>query len=356
MKNRLQQLADSLPAEIDAALVTSPISRRYLLGFPSSAGMIVVTKDGSHFIIDSRYFEAAQKKIDFCEVVLQDELYKQIAAILEKFAVNAVAVERENVTLSEFAQMQTKLPGFRLIAENPLSELIEKQRMIKSADEIADIRAAQEIADKTFEHILGFIKPGVTELEIAVEMEQFSRKSGSDGPSFEFIVAAGSNSSIPHAAPGGCAVKRGDFVTMDFGCIVNGYHSDMTRTVAVGKISEKQRRVYDLVLAAQLAPLPAIKPGAVCRDIDKIARDMIDSTEFKGLFGHGLGHSLGLLIHENPRFNHGCETVLVPGMVMSVEPGIYIPGEFGVRIEDCVVVAESGNINICRSSKELITL
>lgn len=356
MKERLQKLSESLPAGIDAALITSPVSRRYLLGFPSSAGTLIVTKAGGRFIVDSRYFEAAQSKIHFCEVVLQDELYTQIADILKKQKAKTAAVENDFVTLSEFARMSDKLPGFVLMTQSPVSGLIEKQRMIKSPDELACMRKAQEIADKTFEHILGFIRPGVTELAIAAEMEQCSRRLGSEAPAFEYIVAAGTNSSMPHAVPGDYAIKAGDFITIDFGCTVNGYRSDMTRTVAVGKIGEKQKHVYELVLRAQEAPLFAIRPGAACREIDRIARDMIDASEFAGLFGHGLGHSLGLEVHERPSFSRDCETVLEPGMVMSVEPGVYIPGEFGVRIEDCVAVTDNGCENLCRASKELIIL
>jgi Xaa-Pro aminopeptidase len=218
------------------------------------------------------------------------------------------------------------------------------------------MKAAQAIAEKTYDHIRGIIRVGMTEKEIALEMEMYSRQNGSEEAAFSFIVASGTNSSMPHAVPGNRRVERGDFITMDFGCTVGGYRSDMTRTLAMGTPSDKQREVYDLVLSAQLAALDAIKPGVVCKDVDKIARDLIDSSPYKGLFGHGLGHGVGLDIHESPNFNKSDETVLEPGMVLSVEPGIYLPGEFGVRIEDVVVITADGYENLMSSPKGLIVL
>lgn len=354
MTDRLQILSQSLPEEMDAAFVTSSVSRRYLLGFPSSAGTVIVTKDKSWFIIDSRYFEAAQANIKHCEVVPQNKLYEQITEILRKHAVKTVGIETDKVSVTKYNEMKEKLPDFEILQSVFLSRQIEKQRRVKSADEIAEIQAAQDIADKTFTHILGFIKAGRTELEITVEMEQFARRIGSEGPSFDYIVAAGANSSRPHAVPTDYKVKTGDFIVLDFGCKKNGYCSDMTRTIAVGGASDRQREVYEIVSKAGRAALDVIKAGVRCLDVDKTARDLIDATGYKGLFGHGLGHSLGLEVHEEPRFSTECGTALETGMCMSVEPGIYIPGEFGVRIEDIVAANENGYHNFCKSDKSLI--
>lgn len=354
--NQIQDFCKNLPDDIDAALITSVVSRQYLLGFKSSAGTLVATKDKSFFIVDSRYFEAAQETVKGCEVVLQDKLSEQLVKILKTCGARNIGVETESISFKRYLELKEKFKGFNILESGFVSEQIAKQRSIKSCDEIASMQAAQDIADKTFTYILGYIKTGMTEIEIAIAMEDRARLLGSEKPSFDYIVAAGANSSRPHAVPSGNKVKRGDFITLDFGCTINGYCSDMTRTVAVGEVSGKQREVYELVLHAQSAALEVIKPGICCFDVDKCARDIIDATAYKGLFGHGLGHSLGLEIHEEPRFNTECKTILEPGVCMSVEPGIYLPGEFGVRIEDVVAVTKNGYHNFCKSDKKLIIL
>ncbi len=356
MIDRLAVLLEAIKTKMDAALVTHSVNRRYLLGFPSSAGTIIVTRDKNYFIIDTRYFEAAEQTVKNCEIVLQDKLHEQIDEILKKHGVKTLGIESEYTSLAAFLKLKEKLPSFDILQNDILRRQIEKQRSIKSDEEIASIQAAQDIADKTFTHILDFVKVGVSEIEIAIELEQFSRKQGSECVAFEYIVAAGTNSSRPHAVPSENKVKTGDFVTLDFGATKNGYRSDMTRTIAVGSVSDKQREVYEIVLKAQLAALDAVRVGAVCCEVDKVARDIIDATAYKGLFGHGLGHSLGLDIHENPRFNKECKEILEVGVCMSVEPGIYIPAEFGVRIEDIVVTTENGCRNFCKSDKSLIIL
>lgn len=356
MTNRLELFAENIPAGLDAVLITSPVNRRYYLEFASSAGTIIVFKSQNYFIVDSRYFEEAKATVKNCEVVLQDRLYEQMPAILKKHGAKHIGVECDAMTMSEFFRLKERLSGFEIASDDRVSRIIEKQRSVKSEEEAASIQAAQDIADKTFSHILGFIKSGKTELEIAIEMEQFSRREGSEEPAFPFIVAAGRDSSKPHAVPSKNEVRDGDFIVLDYGATVNGYRSDMTRTVGVGNISPKQHEVYEIVLKAQLAALDAVKAGVRCDNIDRIARNIIDVTEYKGLFGHGLGHSLGLQIHESPRFSRECAEILVAGTVMSVEPGIYIPGEFGVRIEDIVIATRDGYHNFVKSDKNLIIL
>lgn len=356
MKDPIAILLESLPQELDGVMITSAVNRRYYTGFPSSAGTLIASREKSVFIIDSRYAEAAEATIKNCEIVLQDKLYEQIREWLNKLGIKALGIEGNSVSIGDYQSYREKLPGIEIPMNCVVSDAIARQRMIKTEAEAEAMQAAQTIADKTFAFVQELIRPGITEREIALEMEFYSRKNGSEGASFSFIIASGPNSSMPHAVPGDRKVQSGDFITMDFGCMVNGYCSDMTRTVAVGEITAKQREVYDLVLKAQLDSLAAIRPGALCRDVDAVARKLIDSSPYKGMFGHGLGHSLGLQVHENPRFNPQSEAVLEAGMVLSVEPGIYIPGEFGVRIEDCVLVTEDGYRNLMSSPKELIVL
>ena len=353
MEDRIQKLMQALPSDIDGVLITSPVNRQYFTGFSSSAGVVLATRGQAWFIIDSRYAEAAQRVVNACQVVWQKNVYEQLNAFIQKAGIRTLAVESGFMSLKSFAAYRERLEAVELLGDNLLTEAIARQRCIKSREEIQCIRRAQRIADQTFSYILGRIEAGRTEREIALELEFHSRKLGSEGPAFQFIVVSGKNSSLPHGVPSDKKLEPGDLVTMDFGAIVGGYCSDMTRTVAVGSISEEQRHVYETVLAAQRAALQSIRAGAVCSEVDKVARDLID-TSYQDAFGHGLGHSLGLEIHEEPRFSTACQTVLEPGMILSVEPGIYLPGKYGVRIEDIVAVTETGCENLTASNKELV--
>lgn len=356
MKDRLAKLQKAIPEGVGGVLITSPVNRRYYTGFQSSAGTVLVTRRKSYFLVDARYFEAAQATVGGCAVVLQDKLPEQLLGLCKQHRVKAVGVESRAMTVEAYRTLQKDLAGVEIVADDRFSDRMAEQRAVKSGEELEQMRAAQKIADLAFTHILGHVEAGRTEREVAVELELFCRRNGSDGPSFSTIVASGPNSAKPHAEPGDRRIETGDFVTMDYGCTVNGYCSDMTRTVAVGAVSPHQRECYETVLAAQLAALEAVRGGAVCAAVDKVARDIIDASEFAGKFGHGLGHCIGLEVHELPRCNHISTAALEPGMVTSVEPGIYLPGRFGVRIEDCVVVTAGGCENLCTSPKELIIL
>lgn len=356
MQERLAKLQQAMPEEMDAALITSPLNRRYYTGFPSSAGVVVVTRQQCYFIVDARYHEAAQAAIPSCEVVLQERLHEQIYALLQQHQVKTLGIESQAVTVSQLRVYTEGFAGVNIPTDDQLSALMSNQRAIKTAPELDCMRAAQAIADRCFTRILDVITPGVTEREIAAEIEIFCLRQGVDGMAFDTIVASGPNSSKPHAVPGERRIRRGDFITMDFGCKVGGYCSDMTRTVAVGQVSARQRDGYETVLTAQLAALNAIHGGVECKNVDKAARDIIDASAFKGGFTHSLGHGIGLEAHEPPRCSENSPHILQPGMVTSVEPGIYLAGEFGVRIEDCVLVTEIGSENLCHSPKELIVL
>ncbi|MGN0492412.1 MAG: M24 family metallopeptidase [Acutalibacteraceae bacterium] len=355
IKTRIDFLQSNL-LDGEAALISSEADRLYYTGFASSAGYVAVTREKAVFLIDFRYFEKAKRVVDSCEVVLLKNFSRQLGDFLSSQGVKKVYLETDTVSLSAFSSLGKRLPDFAFSQDGKLQSLITEQRSIKSAEEISLIKKAQKITDETFSYILGNISAGRTEREVMLDMEFFMRRLGSEGVSFDFIVVSGKNSSMPHGVPTDKKIETGDFVTMDFGAVCGGYRSDMTRTVAVGRVSDRQKEVYSVVLKAQKAALDFIKQGVICREVDRVARDVIAKAGYGDCFGHGLGHSVGIEIHENPACNTSCETVMEKGMIMTVEPGIYIENEFGVRIEDMVVVTENGCEDITESKKELIVL
>ncbi len=350
--NKLQKILNSG----EAALITSGVSRRYYTGFPSSAGTVLITCDKAYFLIDFRYFEKAKSVVKTAEVVLATKLFSQITELAKAQNVSEIFVETDSVTMDEYKRYKNALSDFTVSSDEKVSLKTLELRSIKEEEEIAAMKEAQRITDEAFSYILTKIKPGVTEKEIALDMEFFMRRLGSEEVAFDFIVVSGKNSSLPHGVPTDKKIEKGDFVTMDFGATVNGYRSDMTRTVAVGYVSEEQRLVYETVLKAQLAGLASIKAGVKCCDVDKASRDIIQAAGYGERFGHGTGHSVGLEIHENPACNTRDTTPLKAGMTMTVEPGIYLENKFGVRIEDMVVVTENGCEDLTESPKELIIL
>ncbi len=353
--DRIKRLALELPEDIDAALITSDVNRSYYTGFNSSAGALLVTRKEAVLLLDSRYIEAGTKKVTDAKVMLMTSMAKQLNELFEEYGVKTIGIESGYMTVESLFSLK-KVLNVTILDDPRLNAVILKERRIKSAEEMKEIRAAQSITDKAFLHMLDVIKPGLSEKDLQLELDYYMLRNGATGLAFDTILAAGANGSMPHAVPGPNILKEGDFVTMDFGASHNGYCSDMTRTVALGKISDEQKKVYDLVLAAQLAAEEAVRPGVPCNDIDKISRDMIYGAGYEGKFGHGLGHSLGLEIHESPRFSPLCDDLTEVGIVMSVEPGIYLDGEFGVRIEDIVEVTPDGCDIITKSEKKLITL
>lgn len=354
--NNIRKLQAKLKSEDCGAIIYSPHNRYYFTDFPSSDGILLVTKKRAVFLIDSRYVEAAKKNARDCDVVLLTSTKKQLPEIVESLGIKIAGIEAFDVPVAVAESFQHMLPGVKFDFSNSLSNTIAHLRMIKTDIEIENMKKAQAVTDAAYEHILPFIKPGVTEHDIALEMEYFMKKNGASGPSFDLITISGENTSLPHGVPGERKIKSGDFFTMDIGAIVNGYCSDMTRTVAVGKITDEQKKVYDTVLKAQVASEEALGPGKSCREIDKIARNIIDNAGYKGCFGHGLGHSVGLEIHEEPRLSPTCDATLEAGMTMTVEPGIYLEGKFGVRIEDMTLITETGYYVFSKTSKELVTL
>ena len=355
MNKRILEIQNVLE-ETQCAIITNNTNRRYLTGFSSSAGAVVITKTDAVFFVDFRYFEKASKTVKHIKIIKSEKLYSQINAFLKESNISEIYVETHYMSVKTFDNFINIFEGFKIIKSPLISETLEKQRTVKSPKEIEYIKEAQTITDKAFSHILNFIKAGVSEKEIALELEFFMRKNGCDSASFDIIAVSGKNSSLPHGVPSDKTIQKGEFLTMDFGGTVNGYCSDMTRTVAVGNVNDEQRKIYDIVFNAQTKAFEKIKKGAICKEVDAAARDYICEMGYGENFGHGLGHSVGLEIHESPSFNTKDETILEEGMVLTVEPGIYIENKFGVRIEDMVIVTSSGFENITSSTKELIVL
>ncbi len=342
--------------ENSAAIINNAINRFYLSGFRSSAGSIVITKRTATLLVDFRYFEKAQKTVTNMEVLLCRSLYCDIKEILKKQNIKEILIESAHTTVESLNSIKNSLSEFTVLTDSTLSDKLTGLRQIKTQNEIEMIKASQKITDKAFNHILNYIKIGITERDVALELEFFMRKEGSEGVAFNTIAVSGKNSSLPHGVPGDKPLKKGDFLTIDFGAVYGGYCSDMTRTIALDFVTDEQQRVYDIVLKAQLNTLNAIEPNKLCKDIDAIARNIIADNGHAEHFGHGLGHSIGLEVHESPSCNTRDLTLLKKGMTMTVEPGIYIPNTFGVRIEDMVVVTDNGCENLTQSPKELIIL
>lgn len=339
-----------------ALLVASVPGRFYLTGFETSDGYVLITPENAYFLIDFRYYEKAKELVKSCDVLLSNAALRQVSELCEENGISNLFVESEYVSLSFFNSLKEAVSPVSVSDDGRFDSLLREMRSVKTQRELELIREAQKLTDDTFSYILERIETGRTEREVMLDMEFYMRRLGSEGVSFDFIVVSGKNSSLPHGVPTDKIIERGDFLTMDFGAVVGGYRSDMTRTVAVGSVSDEQKRVYETVLKAQNAAIDAVRPGEICKDIDKIARDIINKAGYEGCFGHGLGHSVGVEIHEWPNFNTRCEAVLKPGTVMTVEPGIYLENRFGVRVEDMVFVTESGCENITKSEKRLICL
>ena len=338
----------------EAFLVTSEENMRYITGFPHSEGRVLITETEALFFVDSRYIEAVTKSVESCEVVLMTSFHKQLSDFIGKLGVKTVFTEADGISVADFSALCKNVPcEFR--AEKT-DELLTSLRRKKNEEEKHKILRAQAIAEKAFDHILGFIKKGVTEREIALELDFFMLKNGAECVSFDTIAVSGKNTSLPHGVPSDKKIAHGDFITMDYGAVVDGYHSDMTRTVAVGEISSKQTEVYETVLSAQKKGLEVLRAGISGFDADKAARDIIENAGYGEYFGHGTGHGVGLQIHESPRLSPKSTHILEVGDVVTVEPGIYIPDNFGVRIEDMAIITENGFENLTKTQKSLIIL
>ena len=339
-----------------ALLVASVPNRFYLTGYESSDGFVFITREKAVFLIDFRYVEKARAVVNSCEVRLSSSPMTEIAELCRESGTETLYCESEYSSLGFAKRLSAAVAPTTVSDSDRFDIMLREMRSVKCETELSLIKQAQKLTDETFDYILQHISAGRTERDVMLDMEFYMRRLGSEGVSFDFIVVSGKNSSLPHGVPTDKVIEKGDFLTMDFGAIVGGYHSDMTRTVAVGAVDSEQKRVYDTVLKAQLAGIAAVRSGVSCKAVDKVSRDIIYNAGYEGCFGHGLGHSVGVEIHEMPAFNTRCETILKAGTIMTVEPGIYIENKYGVRIEDMVFVTDDGCIDLTDSPKELICL
>lgn len=353
MNEKLAQILDE--KQLDAVILSNTDNIRYVSGYCGDTGLLFLSPSRSVVMTDFRYIYQVKMEAAGCEAVDigKDGYAAAIAKLVEAESCKRIGFEAEHLFCAALEEWKEKSPSVEFVnVEEELGDI----RIIKNAYEIEQLRQAEHIGDLAFAEILDYLKPGVTELEIAARLEFSMKMHSASGNSFDPIVASGINSSMPHAVPSNKKLEKGDFVTLDFGCKYNGYCSDMTRTVVIGKASEKQKSIYETVLKAQEAVLQQVKPGMLGRDIDAIARNIIDAAGYEGCFGHGLGHGTGLNIHESPRASAKYDKPVTAGMTLTVEPGIYIKDFGGVRIEDMIVFTEDGYENLTFSPKHLIEL
>ena len=352
MKN-IEKYLSILDGEVDGLLLTSRYSRMYGAEFDIAEGVAIVTKAGCRYFTDSRYIESAQNGITGFEVIevnRENPYTKLLNEAIVEFGVHTLGFEEDYLTVRELMGYEKKLNA-KLV---PYNGKIYGFRSVKEPWELERMRKAQDITDKAFSEVLTRIRVGMTEKELQAELVYCLLKNGADNMSFDPIVVSGPNTSMPHGVPGDRQIQAGDFITMDFGALYDGYCADMTRTVAVGYVTEEMQKVYDTVLKAQLAGIGVTKAGVKGREVDSAARKVITDAGYGPYFGHGYGHCLGMEVHESPSCNPSGETAMEVNMVSSAEPGVYLPGKFGVRIEDVVVFTADGCENITHSPKNLI--
>ena len=348
----LTHLREFLPDDKCASLVTGEVCRRYLSGFPASAGAVVVTKSRCLLAVDFRYYEAAQKAVQPpMEVVRCTRLIDDLNRIFLEEKIQSVYIEDESVTVAYCNELQGAL--IPEVLTEGLSACLNEMRLIKTPEEVEKIITAQRITERAYTEVLNLLKPGVTERQIAVELEHLIKVYGGERVAFDLICITGENTSLPHGVPGDRVVKEGDFFTFDIGAVYDGYHSDMTRTVAVKSATDEMRMIYDTVLQAHLKAALAIKAGNTAAQVDIAARNYIESCGYGEYFGHSTGHGVGLEIHEAPTVYKTNAAVLRDGMVITDEPGIYLPGKFGVRIEDMYLVKGDQAVDLADIPKEL---
>ena len=355
MKNieKYQSLLET--GEVDALLLTSVYNRLYAAQYRVAEGVAVVTREGAYYFTDSRYIEAAEKNLKGFTVRMTHPGSSEIERINEvigEHTIKKLGFEENDMTYGDYLRYNEALHAVLV----PMQAKIDAFRATKEPWEIELMRKAQAITDRAFAEVITRIKPGMTELELQAELIYCMYKNGGTGLAFDPIVVSGPNTSLPHGVAGERVIQKGDFVTMDFGASYMGYCSDMTRTVAVGYATDEMKHVYDTVLKAQLTAIAATKAGVPGKEIDGVARKVIADAGYGEYFGHGYGHSLGLEIHENPSPNASNVEPLPAGVVCSAEPGIYLPGKFGVRIEDVTIITENGCEDVTGSPKNLIIL
>lgn len=353
MQNRINKLRNQFDKiGVDAVYITSQTNHRYFTKFDNGDGALLITRENAYAFEDFRYIEIAQKLLKdvYTVVELKGKRSEWLGNILKKEEIAILGIEDRSMSMFAYEGLKNDIS----VTLKGIGGTVTTMREVKDEWEIEQIEKAQIITDKAFSHILNILSTDITENDVAAELEYFMRKNGAEDKSFETISISGEKTSLPHGVPENKKIKKG-FFTMDFGATVNGYHSDMTRTVCIGKADCEMKKLYNTVLEAQLAGLKYLKAGVNTKDADNVAREII-YKEYKGYFGHSLGHSVGLEIHEMPALSPNCDRILVSGNIVTVEPGIYIPSKYGVRIEDLVVIREDGITNLTKSPKELIEI
>lgn len=355
LERRLFKLREKLQNDsIDAILITKTENCLYLSGFTGTSAHLLITKENALLITDFRYIEQAKSQAPFFQVIKYvGDIIVELNNQLQRLGVKNLGFETDDISYSKYLSLRDKIGKVNL---EPRKGFVESLRMIKGQDEIDKIKKAVEIADGAFDNALNYIKPGVREKEIAAEIEYYIKKNGGDGPSFETIVASGARSAMPHGVASEKEIQIGDVIVMDFGAIYKGYCSDMTRTVFLGHANDKMVEIYEIVLETQIQALKGAIKGKKGSEIDEIARGMITKAGYGENFGHGLGHSVGIEIHEEPRLSITGQTIMENGMIATIEPGIYLEGLGGVRIEDMIVINDNEPIVLTKSRKELILI
>ncbi|TCJ03282.1 M24 family metallopeptidase [Cytobacillus praedii] len=351
---KLQRLRSSFEKlGIDGMLITSTFNRRYMSNFTGSAGVVLISVDQAQFITDFRYIEQATAQCEGYEIVKHaGSIPDEVAAQVKKLGIKKLGFEQDYLTFSAFKTYEKAVQS-ELV---PVSGEIEKLRLIKTDSEIKILKVAADIADAAFKHMVEYIRPGLTEMEVSNELEFFMRKAGATSSSFDTIVASGYRGALPHGVASDKIIEKGEMITLDYGAYYKGYVSDITRTLAVGEPDDKLKEIYDIVLQAQMRGMDGIKPGMSGKEADALTRDYITEKGYGEYFGHSTGHGIGLEVHEGPSLASKSEIILEPGMVVTVEPGIYIPGLGGVRIEDDTLITSDHNETLTHSTKDLIIL
>ncbi len=352
--SRLTKIRSAMQAaDIEALLLTDEINQHYAVGFPFTDGYVLITEKSAHILTDFRYKEDATLHADGAFLVLTPpSFYEAIADILHEERLTTIGYENKTLSCADLLRLEKSL-SFTFL---PINSLMDDLREIKDEEEIALISAAQKLTDEALSHLLLQMTPSMTEIDVSLELEFFMRKHGAEGVAFETIAVSGAASSLPHGKAQNRPLNRG-FLTLDFGARLHGYCADMTRTLCVGRADSEMKRLYNTVLTAQTAALDCIRAGVLAKDIDAVARKIIEDAGYHGAFGHGLGHGVGMFIHEAPRLSpRAGDAKLKAGHVVTVEPGIYLEGKYGCRIEDMVAVKENGCQNFTSSKKELIEL
>lgn len=356
---QLQRFQSALAkSEFDAALISSSVNQRYLSDLRYDDGYVLISPHRAFLLADFRYIEVAKATVkDMTVIRPEGTMAECLAQLVRDNGYTSIAIEEAALSCRALKTLTEKLPdGCKLL--HGASKMLSDQRAVKLPYEIERMKQAQAITDKAFEHILSFIKPDVTELDVALELEFFMRKSGAECVAFNTIAVSGSASSLPHGVPSAVKLRRG-FLTMDFGARYNGYCSDMTRTVVIGKADDEIKKIYNIVLAAQKNAIENICGGILCRDADALARSIIKNEGYGDAFGHSLGHGVGMDVHESPRLSEKADegSKLEAGNVFSIEPGIYLEGKYGCRIEDMAFINADGSLtDLTASPKELIEL